>query len=334
MLTHTHTHTPHPHTPEGSKSGSSRGSAKGSSPSDMECGGSPGGVRAGAHNVDCDSNGSRAMVVQVQQVRQEFQAARKQQLLQMKEQMEAQKRFQDQMEEMKRVLAAQGQVAQRGAREAFQRHIADTKELIAPLVEAHKKACKEAHKRRVQGLSWQERHAAATKIQAAYRGLRRRAYEFGGCILRCDDNDVPQLTRLYHVHNGSFMRCVQVALHRRVWWDYFRSTTCRMYWGEMSDSEWRSAQWGWHRSVQRQCIFAVRDIDHLISQGVCSLEHVLRLRHRHRCVIDASFVQRVLASSDSAFGGRSPVAHEASASSHSVKGGGVSERGYIWQRQL
>jgi len=47
------TQTPHPHTPEGAKSGSSRGSAKGSSPStDLECGGSPGGVRAGPHIVD------------------------------------------------------------------------------------------------------------------------------------------------------------------------------------------------------------------------------------------------------------------------------------------
>ena len=91
-----------------------------------------------------------------------------------------------------------------------------------------------------------------------------------------------------------------------------------MYWGEMSDSEWRSAQWGWHRSVQSQCIFAVRDIDHLISQGVCSLEHVLRLRATDTSAngIDASFVQRVLASSDSVFGGRSPTAREASASSH------------------
>jgi len=61
--THEHTHTPHPHTPEGAESGSSRGSAKGSSPStDLECGGSPGGVRAGPRDVDYNSDGSRAMV--------------------------------------------------------------------------------------------------------------------------------------------------------------------------------------------------------------------------------------------------------------------------------
>ncbi len=59
MATHTHTHTPHPHTPEGARSGSSRGSAEGSSPStDLECGGSPGGVRAGPHVVDCTLDGS------------------------------------------------------------------------------------------------------------------------------------------------------------------------------------------------------------------------------------------------------------------------------------
>ena len=64
----THTHTPHPHTPEGARSGSSRGSAEGSSPStDLECGGSPGGVRAWPRNVDCDSDGSRVMVVQAMQ---------------------------------------------------------------------------------------------------------------------------------------------------------------------------------------------------------------------------------------------------------------------------
>ena len=64
----------------------------------------------------------------------------------------------------------------------------------------------------------------------------------------------------------------------------------------MSHSEWRGRRWGWHRSVERQCIFAVRDIDELISQGVCSLEHVLRLRRASANGMDASLVQRVLAS--------------------------------------
>ena len=49
-------------------SGSSRGSAKGSSPStDLECEGSPGGVRAGPHDVVYDSDGSKMTVVQVQE---------------------------------------------------------------------------------------------------------------------------------------------------------------------------------------------------------------------------------------------------------------------------
>ena len=208
MATHTHTHTPHPHTPEGARSGSSRGSAEGSSPStDLECGGSPGGVRAGPHVVDCDL------------------------------------------------------------------------------------------------------HAAATKIQAAYRGLRRRAYEFGGCIAIGHG----QVARLWCIHSGSFMHYVQCALHRRVWWDRLREHYYPCYWEEMSDSEWRSEQWGWHRSVNRQCIFAVRDIDELISQGVCSCEHVLQVRATVTNGMDASFVQRVL---DSVFGRRSPAAREASISSH------------------
>lgn len=207
MATHTHTHTPHPHTPEGARSGSSRGSAEGPSPStDLECGGSPGGVRAGPHVVDCDL------------------------------------------------------------------------------------------------------HAAATKIQAAYRGLRRRAYEFGGCIAISHG----QVARLKCIHNGSFMHYVQ-CVYRRVWWDRLRERYNTCYWEEMSDSERHSARWGWHRSVNRQCIFAVRDIDELISQGVCSREHVLQVRATVTNGMDASFVQRVL---DSVFGGRSPAAREASISSH------------------
>ena len=59
------TQTPHPHTPEGAKSGSSRGSAKGSSPStDLECGGSPGGVRAEPHIVD-DTQYSTLLLAQL-----------------------------------------------------------------------------------------------------------------------------------------------------------------------------------------------------------------------------------------------------------------------------
>ena len=65
--THEHTHTPHPHTPEGAESGSSRGSAKGSSPStDLECGGSPGGVRARPHIVD-DTHGGALLLAQAQE---------------------------------------------------------------------------------------------------------------------------------------------------------------------------------------------------------------------------------------------------------------------------
>jgi len=275
---HKHTHTPHPHTPEGSESGSSRGSAKGSSPSDMECGGSPGGVRAGAHNVDCDSDGSKAMVVQaVQQVRQEFQAAHERQLHQMKEQIGEMKQFLVspmpmgmQLRELRRLQAA---VRGRCDRQRAQ----DLR--VGEQVQA-------------------TQHAAAVKIQAAYRGLRRRAYEFGGCVVvghdRWDDyfyrisHDVLQVASLRHIHSGSLMHCIQRMSQA--------SQTFTAGWWRMSHSEWRSIRWGWHRSVRRQCIFAVRDIDELISQGVCSLEHVLRLRRASATGMDASLVQRVLAS--------------------------------------
>jgi len=257
---------------------------------------------------------------QSQQAQKQSQQAQEQ-MQEMKQQQSQQ--MQEQMMEMKQLLTSpckQRGLATRRLQAAIRGH-QGRRAVHGLLVQAHR--------RWVRALSWPGWHAAATKIQAAYRGLRRRAYEFGGCIAisrgRWDDHDEPQVTRLWHVHGSSFMRYVQCTLHRRVWWDHLQDHYYPCYCAEMSESEWRSAQWGWHRAVQKQCIFAVRDLDELISQGVCSLECVVRLRETSTSGIDASFVQRVLASSDSVFGGRSPVAHEASASSN-CQGGGVSER--------
>jgi len=180
---HKHTHTPHPHTPEGSESGSSRGSAKGSSPSDMECGGSPGGVRAGTHNVDCDSDSSRAMVVQaIQQVRQEFQAAQMQQLQQMQQQREEAQEAKEEAREaqaMIRAMQEQIRVVQGQLQELKEKEIQEQLR-VARLQAAHRlQAAIRGHQAtlHLNHLSVARRGAAAVRLQAVIRGR----CQFHGC---------------------------------------------------------------------------------------------------------------------------------------------------------
>jgi len=146
---------------------------------------------------------------------------------------------------------------------------------------------------------------AAVKIQAAYRGLRQRAYEFGGCIALTHSPHLPRrdVVRLRHIHAGSLMHRTQRCQHKRVWWDHLQQQMHRWWWEEhLSDSEWRQEQWGWHRGTESSCIFRVRESDKLISQARCSIEFLERFGHE--AVLSRIEQRRNVASGEGSVGTR------------------------------